>query len=391
MPIAVGRTYADAVAPTRNQHQVKKAVGMYCKDCGSTVTATDRFCPACGTPNVSCKFQPKFGPALKIMEPRIVIEPVAAGAPSCPRCHRLIERPDEHCRGCGMVLQAAWDRFDRVRVLDAWRRSGLPVPAYRGLDRLVWVTLAVLGLGAGLAVLLAVGQFGLVLRQENLLPGAPAASELLDALRPIQFAMWGLFAVGAALVVTWMRLAYRNLTALAVGDLRFNEHWVVWGWLVPGINLFRPKQIIDDLWRASHPLAPPFSSSWRVGPAPVWSIVWWSTLLIGGSLALVSELVTPTSAAVGTSNARPTLVLASCVSLLLAGSAWSLRMLIQQVNLRQNARAAFITSVEDEPGETGDTGETTDAGAVGASGGFDVTELHRALVHSAQERVYGRY
>ncbi len=352
---------------------------MYCKDCGSTVTTTDRFCPACGTPNVSCKFHPKFGPALKIVEPRIVTEPVAPGAPSCPRCHRLIERPDEHCRGCGMDLQAAWNRYERVHVLDAWRRSGLPVPVYRPLDRLVFVTLAVLGIGAGLAVILAVGQFGLVLRQENLLPSSPATSELIDAMRPLQFAMWALLVLGGVLVISWMRLAYRNLPALAVGDLRFNEHWVVWGWLVPGLNLIRPKQVMDDLWRASHPLAPPFSSSWRVGPAPVWSIVWWSTFVIGGSLAVVSELVAPTTAAVGTANARPTLALASCVSLLLAGAAGSLRILVQQINQRQNARALFITNVDDDDDLVMDEDP------------FVLEDLPRTLVHSTQERVYGRY
>ena len=56
-------------------------LGITCKDCGATVTPSDRFCPACGTPNAHTKFHPKFGPALKIVEPRIITEPAPLALP----------------------------------------------------------------------------------------------------------------------------------------------------------------------------------------------------------------------------------------------------------------------------------------------------------------------
>ena len=78
---------------------------LACNDCGSTVTAADRFCPACGTPNAHTKFHPKFGPELVRFEPRIVEDVAEPGAPSCPRCHRTMEQHD-YCRACGMELGA---------------------------------------------------------------------------------------------------------------------------------------------------------------------------------------------------------------------------------------------------------------------------------------------
>jgi RNA polymerase subunit RPABC4/transcription elongation factor Spt4 len=82
--------------------------GMSCRDCGSIVTRSDRYCPACGTPNLACKFQPKFAPALRPpVDARIVTESAPAGAPSCPRCHRLIDARREFCAGCGMARAGA--------------------------------------------------------------------------------------------------------------------------------------------------------------------------------------------------------------------------------------------------------------------------------------------
>ena len=55
-----------------------------------------------------------------------------------------------------------------------------------------------------------------------------------------------LLASHVALAV-WTGLAYRNLFALGVGDLRFAPGWGVWAWFVPFLNFVRPKQIVDDV------------------------------------------------------------------------------------------------------------------------------------------------
>lgn len=316
---------------------------MTCKDCGATVTNTDRFCPACGTPNASSKFHPKFAPALKIVDPVFVSEPAPPGSPSCPSCHRLIKPGEEHCAACGMNLAAAWNRIERVHLLDAWKqRRGFHLRPYRPVDPLARVLQLILTGGVLVAIAAAAGNLWLSARTSGLLMAGPATVELRNWRDLVSAAGLATFAIGLVLTMAWMRRAYLNLSALAVGDLRFDERWSITAWFIPGFNLIRPKQLMDDLWRASHPLAPPFSSSWRVGPAPVWSSVWWSTFLVGGTLALGSRLLAPDPDIMGPVGLQAPLAVAGLASLLLGVSAMVLQMLVRRISDRQGQRANFL-------------------------------------------------
>lgn len=50
--------------------------------------------------------------------------------------------------------------------------------------------------------------------------------------------------------------------------------WTIGGWLVPVLNLFRPKQIANDLWRAGDVQGGP-----DVSALVTW---WWLTFLVSG-------------------------------------------------------------------------------------------------------------
>jgi hypothetical protein len=78
----------------------------------------------------------------------------------------------------------------------------------------------------------------------------------------------------------WTSRMYRNLFALGVGDLRFTPAWGLGAWFVPLLNLVRPKQIVDDLWRVSDPAER--ACSWRQAPVSGIVHVWWATLLLAG-------------------------------------------------------------------------------------------------------------
>jgi len=320
---------------------------MTCKDCGATVTETDRFCPACGTPNLQAKFHPRFAPALRIVEPRIVQEIAPPGSPSCPRCHRLIRTGEEHCGACGMDLAAAWERIERVHQLEAWKqRRGLNLQPYRSPEGLTLLLQSVLAVGVVLATGLGALNLWLSARATSLLTTGPSSADLYSWRNSISYVALGVFVVGFGIVVGWMHRTYLNLTPLAVGDLRFDDRWAVLGWFVPGFNLIRPKQVVDDIWRASHPLAPPFSSSWRVGPPSAWSAVWWSTFLVGGVLAVGSWLLSPQQDTSGQVGLQVPLAVAGVASLLLAMSALVLQMLARRISDRQVQRAKLLLDGE---------------------------------------------
>jgi hypothetical protein len=55
---------------------------------------------------------------------------------------------------------------------------------------------------------------------------------------------------GAIVFIRWLRLAYRNVDVVAPDRRRYGHGWAIGSWFVPILNLWRPKQIVNDVWRA---------------------------------------------------------------------------------------------------------------------------------------------
>jgi hypothetical protein len=88
------------------------------------------------------------------------------------------------------------------------------------------------------------------------------------------------FLVTAGLWLAWFRRAYLNLPALGARRLRFRPWWAVGAWLVPVFSLFRPKQVLNDIWRASDPDLPPDQAdTWRRRPVAELLGWWWLAFL----------------------------------------------------------------------------------------------------------------
>ena len=84
------------------------------------------------------------------------------------------------------------------------------------------------------------------------------------------------FVVTIVAFVRWFSRAYKNLPALGATDLRFTKGWAIGAWFVPFLNLWRPKQIANDIWRASDPAATPDQrNTWRDKPVSELLLVWW--------------------------------------------------------------------------------------------------------------------
>jgi Domain of unknown function (DUF4328) len=76
--------------------------------------------------------------------------------------------------------------------------------------------------------------------------------------------------------IVWFSRAYKNLPALGATGLRHGAGWSIGAWFVPFLNLWRPKQIANDIWRASDPEArPDQGAEWRDKPVPGFLTTWW--------------------------------------------------------------------------------------------------------------------
>ena len=91
-------------------------------------------------------------------------------------------------------------------------------------------------------------------------------------------ALW--FLVSAALFLAWFRRAYTNLAPLGARRLRYRRWWAVGAWVLPVFSLFRPKQVLNDIWRASDPDLPAdMGNRWRHRPVTPLLGWWWMTFL----------------------------------------------------------------------------------------------------------------
>ncbi len=98
------------------------------------------------------------------------------------------------------------------------------------------------------------------------------------------------FLIVASMFVVWFYRAYSNLPHLGIDSLRFSRVSAVTSWVIPFVNLWRPKQIINDIWRASDPNRPPHDSAlWRGKAVPGIFLLWWCAL-VGSKLLTLEPL-----------------------------------------------------------------------------------------------------
>jgi len=77
------------------------------------------------------------------------------------------------------------------------------------------------------------------------------------------------------LFLMWIHRAHRNLPALGARGLRFSPGMAVGWFFVPILNLFRPYQVVKEIWKASDPNVDTWDAfSWQsAAGSPV--IKWW--------------------------------------------------------------------------------------------------------------------
>jgi hypothetical protein len=82
----------------------------------------------------------------------------------------------------------------------------------------------------------------------------------------------------------WFHRVYRNLPALG-GDRRYGTGWAIGSWFVPFLNVWRPKQIVNDIWRESGPhTTDEYGTKDERNNVPNLFLLWWLAWLLMGAL-----------------------------------------------------------------------------------------------------------
>lgn len=91
------------------------------------------------------------------------------------------------------------------------------------------------------------------------------------------------FVISAVMFIQWFRRAYFNLH-LKVSSLSFSEGWAAGSWFVPIINLFRPYQIMKELYGETRDLLEKNGKVESESLSTTWLGVWWVLWLVNNAL-----------------------------------------------------------------------------------------------------------
>jgi hypothetical protein len=155
----------------------------------------------------------------------------------------------------------------------------------------------------------------------------------------------------AAVFIVWLWRVRWNAEMFCRGEHRFTRGWVLGSWICPVVNLWYPKQVVDDIVAASDPRTPPQTPSLRDIPGTrlVWA--WWLTWvagLVSGNVVQRGILV----AATEPGQLRTNVVLSTISALFTTAAAVLAVILIERIDELQTKRAwvPWWAEGQSEPG-----------------------------------------
>jgi hypothetical protein len=116
------------------------------------------------------------------------------------------------------------------------------------------------------------------LYKDNLQGYDPDAISALDGIL-------GIVAVAAGVTfILWLRQVRGNAERFCKAPHRRSRSWLIGGWICPVVNLWFPKQIVDDIVAASTPRTDPHANDLprlRAGIVQIWWITWIASTVVG--------------------------------------------------------------------------------------------------------------
>lgn len=137
---------------------------------------------------------------------------------------------------------------------------------------------------------------GYELGELRALASADGSASFDDRTARAQVGVWIAIAQAACAVLVavaflpWLHQVRANLRALGARRLRYRREWTWLGFAVPGLNLYRPYQVVSEVWRGSDPgCTSPLD--WQRLSTPRLVPAWWVLLVAWVTLETVSALL----------------------------------------------------------------------------------------------------
>ena len=118
--------------------------------------------------------------------------------------------------------------------------------------------------------------------------GVGSTGQREETLAAVSIAYSGqllLLCVTLGFFIAWLHRVYKNVRGLGADELRYDGGWAIGGWFVPILAWWRPKEIVNDTWRASDPALGVHARryDWEGAPVPGVFLAWWLAYNFWGS------------------------------------------------------------------------------------------------------------
>jgi hypothetical protein len=171
------------------------------------------------------------------------------------------------------------------------RDDGEPPRPLARIARTLVPLLSVIAVLYGISFLVELSYIGAL---QDYLEGNASVTDVENAQAAsagVQFLAGLLQLVAAGFFIAWAYRAYDNLRRTSVAELRYDANWAIAAWFIPVAWWIRPKQMLNDVWRAGEAGVEVRDSSWHDRPvSPIlhwWWAAWVAAALVGIAAAVV--------------------------------------------------------------------------------------------------------
>jgi uncharacterized protein DUF4328 len=126
--------------------------------------------------------------------------------------------------------------------------SYVPLDGRRQAVVIVFVAIAVVSALAVLSDILEIRLMDRVVAGEPVTEADATSNDNRQGL--VGIVQFVVLVAGAIAFIRWLHAAYKNVDVVDRPQRRYGHGWAIGSWFVPFLNLWRPKQIVNDVWRA---------------------------------------------------------------------------------------------------------------------------------------------
>jgi hypothetical protein len=252
--------------------------GRRCNWCGTLNPQTDNACSKCGA--VFSSIQPAA--AVDSGEPSVEIS-------SQPE---LNNNSADHDAVLAVVDSSMFDKISSEAMKGLGLGLGAPFVSAYSLALVVAGCLSLFILISLFSTVVDISLMQLLSKTTTARTTPSGVNESLILSLVIRVLLAGAMLLTAVFFLIWIYRAHKNLKVLGATELKYSPGWAVGGFFVPLLNLFRPYQVITEIWKASSNGARRGGgTNWKFENVPAYFSLWWGLWLLSGFLDFFSAIM----------------------------------------------------------------------------------------------------